>query len=225
MNDDAGVEPGLIRLEAELSRPGERFALAVRPFFFDWPNQVANLEPRLAALRQSGAEIDLPSQIEQRMFGPFGGKLEQLAAWQASRAALAEAGERLAPALFERFGAAVSHTDGLAIAVARVTAASHRAAVGVDVERADRPLSDAVQRRIANPRDAAVGAPAIALWSLKEALYKTLGQGVFAEFEVQLVGRAGGLWLGQATWHGRGFRVGVAVTKGYLIAAALAGER
>jgi phosphopantetheinyl transferase len=72
------------------------------------------------------------------------------------------------------FGVSISHTTGIVIAV---LSACYR--VGIDAEKTDRKVSDALIRRIMHPDEVFdEQTPPIKVWTMKEAVLKLTGSGL-----------------------------------------------
>lgn len=72
-----------------------------------------------------------------------------------------------------RVDSSVSHSFGQVVAAAcRVPRASRIAGIGLDLEPAARPVSEAARKRIVRPEEASFGLKPIEFWTVKEACYK-----------------------------------------------------
>lgn len=108
----------------------------------------------------------------------------------------------------------LAHTAGAALAAAWRSSRL----IGIDLERADRSVSEAVRTRTAHPEDRVEGLPSIALWAAKEALYKAGAAERFAEMCVQF---AKGAPDGHGKARGMDYRLALAIEDEWLAVAAV----
>jgi|GEM_PF-5282785 len=122
----------------------------------------------------STQHIDLPPEWNVRLAVTADGAIDGLIAELQPGAILAkeEGGRPYLICAGERIACSLSHTDGLHVAVV-----SRVGEVGVDTERADRPVPASLVERMRHPED---DHPydAITTWVLKEAVLKATGAGL-----------------------------------------------
>jgi len=148
--------------------------------------------------RLRSADLEVPDGVAQRWIGSGFDREEGLLARTALLEALRDWGssDRL------RMGASLAHGAGLGVAAVRTVRGKGPVRVGVDIETADRVVPIRVFDRFSHPDESAGETEPIALWSLKEAVFKLgrTGTTPFREIRVSLESGSEGLRIGQAEW-------------------------
>lgn len=180
---------------------------------------VQALQDRRREFESQNGQWDVPEAVAERWFNSDGrtdgGRLARAALLQALQRALSQGPDRL--------GASLSHGAGIGLAGVRISRHSEASTrIGVDVEAAGRVVSARVISRFASPMDETPELETIALWTLKEAVFKlgTASHTPFREIAVRLEVGSGRVWLGSAEWDQGRAHVGLLKESGVYVAAA-----
>jgi len=221
----AQVEMGMV------SAAGSKLFLAAASAFEDEKDVRLLVAARLAELEREiagrGLALDVPETLRRRIFAPPTERdARRIGEWVRSRAALVDALSRALEEGASLVGFSLSHTNGLGVAAVRASVQiAGDARIGIDVERANRAVSSRTKLRMAHPDDLVEPSDPIALWTLKEAIFKTgrLGSAAFSEIVVRMPVSTDRVRIGEARCRGQSFQVSLAEAEGFLIAAAVPG--
>lgn len=186
---------------------------------------ISQIERKLHELESRGLIIEAKPDLRNRWTAaPNRPKGSRSAQWRLSRMALLNALRQVDLEANKKISASISHCPGLAVAgVAISNANQESAAIGIDCEPQSRNLPDAVLRRITNPDDRATDLPPLAMWCLKEAVFKTgcAGSSVFRQMVIQINIAESNSWFGSCNLQDRKLLSAVAIADGFIVALAV----
>lgn len=225
MNTDFDL--GLGRLVETLSDPKREILRIEAAPVHEWGRLEVDpvLEQLAFSLPQDDLRFDVEPEIVQRTFDPpTSMRPLRVAQWRATRLALAEASSAWLGPGVQAAGFSLSHSSVLGVAAARgILDSRDSAGVGLDIELLDRRFSASLAARIGNANDEIADAPKIALWSLKEAVYKAIREPGFAfrQMEIALENGESNCWRGQAAAGSGRLRLGLTIFEDHVVAVAI----
>ena len=178
--------------------------------------------PEIARLRRLSDSLGIRTDVRKSVLDRW---TDEPSKEPASRIALLEVWEAALEPRPAAIGLSLSHAAGASVAVARISD-SGSAAVGVDVERADRPIAPRIRGRISNALDRAEDLQDVALWAAKEATYKAdiaSPRSLLRDYSIQCeAGQDGALSVFGGGPEMAEFRIILQLKQNYQIAIALA---